>query len=578
MGRPRGYDGCVILVMVVLAALLAAQAPQGDKSSSEVAFSDVTGHAGLGSVRLTSGVPGKDYIVETIGTGVAVFDYDNDSWPDVFLPNGSSFEGYPEGKEPRPLLFRNRGDGTFDEVTRTAGVDRPYWGFGTAVGDYDNDGWTDLYLTAYGANLLYRNKGDGTFEDVSDEAGVADTRWGSSAAFSDFDGDGLLDLYVANYLAFDVERIPPRGDEQRPCYYRGSMVMCGPTGLDGDTDILYHNNGDGTFSDVTSPAGIRSDIGLFGLGVVTADYDADGDIDIYVANDATPNQLYRNRGDGTFDEIGALSGVAYGTDGTEQGSMGTGFGDYDGDGLLDIVVTNFSHQFYQLFRYAGNDFFEDVTFEAGLAEHTYLVLGWATDFFDFDNDGHLDLFFANGHVYPYVDDMQIGSTYDQRNQLLRNVAADGGNGRAFVDMGDAAGQAFEVEASYRSGGAFDYDRDGDDDLILTVMDGPAILLRNNVGAAAGWVAIRPVGRKSNRSGLGVRFELETGGRTMVRHASGGGSYLWSRQPRVLFGLGGAKPGTLTAVWPGGNRQQLAGLRAGREYVLIEGEELQEVER
>lgn len=573
----RGYDGSVIHLMAFLALLLAAPAYQADKPSPEGVFSDVTGPAGLAGVRLVSGGPAKDFIVETIGTGVAILDYDNDGWPDIFLPNGSSLEGYPEGEEPRPFLFRNRGDGSFEEVGRSARVDSPYWGFGTAVGDYDNDGWTDLYLTAYGANRLYRNLGNGTFADISREAGVDDGRWGSSAAFSDFNGDGLLDLYVANYVAFDPEVIPPRGDKQRPCFYRGSMVMCGPTGLEGDTDILYRNNGDGTFSDVTQASGIRSDIGLFGLGVVADDYDADGDIDIYVANDATPNQLYSNRGDGTFDEIGPLSGVAYGTDGTEQGSMGTGFGDFDGDGFLDIVVTNFSHQFYQLFRYAGDDFFEDVTFETGLAEQTWLVLGWATGFFDFDNDGYLDLFFANGHVYPYVDEMQIGSTYNQKSQLLHNVAG-GAAGRSFRAMGKEAGAAFESEASYRAGGAFDYDRDGDEDLILTVMDGPAILLRNEKGASAGWVAIRPMGKKANRSGLGVRLELETAGRTIVRTAPGGGSYLWSRQPHILFGLGEGRPGSLTAHWPGGRSESFDGLKPGREYILIEGEGLKESER
>ncbi|MFQ5700585.1 MAG: CRTAC1 family protein [Acidobacteriota bacterium] len=552
---------------MLIAGLLLAFAGQ----AARPVFTDVTAAAGLETVHLVSGGPSKDFIVETLGTGVAAFDYDGDGWQDLYFANGSRLGGYPAGKDPLPWLFRNRGDGTFEDVTARAGLGRPFWGFGVAVGDFDNDGWTDLFVTAYGANKLYRNSGDGTFRDVSAAAGVNDRRWGASAAFADFDADGLLDLYVANYVAFDPARVPRRGDKDRPCFYRGEMVMCGPTGLDGVVDILYRNRGDGTFEDVTARSGIRTDIGLFGLGVAAADYDEDGDVDIYVANDATPNQLYRNRGDGTFDEVGAMSGVAYGTDGAEQGSMGTSFGDVDGDGRLDLVVSNFSHQFYQVFRNAGDGFFEDVTYEVGLAQRTYLVLGWATQFFDYDNDGYLDLFFANGHVYSGVDRMQIGSTYKEKNLLLHNTAS--GGRRVFVDESAVAGSGFNIANSHRAGGAWDFDRDGDEDLILTIIDGKPLLLRNNAGSAQAWIALRPVGTTSNRSGIGTRFILTAGDRRLVRYASGGGSFQWACDPKLTVGLGRARlVDTLEVVWPSGRRQTFRDLPAGAEYTLVEGED------
>jgi len=545
-------------------------------------FTDVTGPAGMGGVTLVSGSETKDYILETLGTGVAAFDYDNDGWQDLYLPNGSRIGGFEDGDQPLPRMFRNRGDGTFENVAEKAGLATPFWGFGVAVGDYDNDGFSDMYVTVYGPNRLYRNRGDGTFEEVGEAAGVADPRWGASTAFADFDNDGLLDIFVANYVAFDALKIPRRGDPSSPCFYRGAMVMCGPTGLKGEIDTLYHNNGDGTFTNVSASSGIRSDIGMFGLGVATADYDEDGDVDVYVANDATPNQLYRNRGDGTFDEVAPVSGVAYGTDGAEQGSMGTAFGDYDGDGHLDLVVTNFSHQFYQLFRYVGSGFFEDVTFSTGLAEASYLALGWGTGFLDYDNDGWLDLFFANGHVYPGADEMQIGTVYRQPNQLFRNVAAGPGrpdhvpeDTRVFVDVGAEAGEGFTTPRSYRTAGPVDYDGDGDLDMVITVMDGPAILLRNDLGAPGHWLELTLRGTASNRSGIGARVTGTAGGRPLMRYAGSGGSFQWSNDQRIHFGLGPAATiDSLEIVWPGGAKQRFAGVKADTGYVLIEGGRLE----
>lgn len=557
----------MLLIFYTLAAILAT-------TGNGPIFTDVTAPAGLAGVKLICGSPEKDYIVETIGTGVAVFDFDGDGWQDIYLANGSRLAGFPKGDEPRPRLFRNRGDATFEDVTIRAGLNDPFWGSGVAVGDYDNDGHPDLYVTAYGPNRLFHNLGDGTFEEVGRKTGVDDNRWGASAAFADFDRDGRLDLYVANYVAFDTKTVPRRGDTGHPCLYRGTLVMCGPTGLKGEIDILYHNNGDGTFTDVTAAAGIRTDIGMYGLGVAAADYDDDGDVDIYVANDATPNQLYRNRGDGTFDEVGALSGVAYGVDGSEQGSMGTSFGDFDADGRLDLVVTNFSHQFFQLFRYAGEGFFEDVTFPAGIAEKTYLPLGWATDFFDYDHDGWLDLFFANGHVYPGVDAMQIGVTYVMANQLFRNVP--GAAGRVFADVSEQAGVSFTTPRSHRTGCVFDYDRDGDLDLLLTVIDGEPLLLRNGAGTPDSWVGFRPVGRASNRSGIGARVTIRAGGRDQMRYAQGGGSFLSGTDTRLHFGLGGAtKIERVDVIWPSGARQEFKNVPPGRWHLLVEGEELRD---
>ncbi len=569
--RNAPYNDAVIAGISLLLALSATAPAPG-------IYSDVTGAAGLSGVSSVSGSSAKDYILETIGTGVAAFDYDNDGWQDLFFVSGSRLEGFPAGQEPVQKLFRNRGDGSFEDVTARSGLAIHFWGQGVASGDYDNDGMTDLYVSAWGPDRLFRNRGDGTFADVSEAAGVRDDRWGASAAFADFNNDGFLDLFVANYVAFDTKTVPRRADPERPCYYRGAMVMCGPTGLQSEVDILYRNNGDGTFTDATLIGGVRSDVGMFGLGVAVADYDEDGDADIYVANDATPNQLYRNRGDGSFDEVGAMSGVAYGADGTEQGSMGTSFGDYDGDGRLDIVVTNFSHQSFQIYRYAGDGFFEDATYVTGVAEATFLSLGWATDFLDYDNDGDLDLFFANGHVYPGVDAMQIGTTYLQRNQLLRNDPAPSGTGRVFVDLKQGAGPGFEAARSYRGGGPFDVDRDGDLDLILTVMDGAPVMLRNDSAAGGAWLDVRPVGRRANRSGVGVRVAAIAGDSRQVRHSGGGGSFLWSCDPWVHFGLSGQSAADLEVVWPGGAKQTFRGVKTRAAYVLLEGENLRELPR
>jgi enediyne biosynthesis protein E4 len=548
---------------MMLALLSAASGP---------VFTDVTQASGLAGAVQTVGSADKDYIVDTIGLGIAAFDFDNDGWQDLYLPNGSRLAGYPPGQEPHPYLFRNMGGNVFQDVTAGSGVDEVFWGSGVAVGDYDNDGLSDLYVTAYGPNRLYRNLGGGRFQEVGRAAGVDSRLWGASAAFVDVNADGLLDLFVTNYVNFDPQEVPPRGDPNHPCYFRGAMVMCGPTGLKGSLDILYRNNGDGTFTDVSTASGVRTDVGLYGLGITVADYDRDGDVDLYVANDATPNQLYRNRGDGTFEEVGATSGVAYGVDGIEAGSMGTAFGDYDGDGLFDLVVTNFSHQSYQLFRQAGGGYFEDVTYPTGIYALTFLSLGWATDFFDYDHDGWLDLFFFNGHVYPGVDGMQIGSTYLQSNMLLHNVA-DPAGGRTFQEANGEAGSGFRQSRSHRAGGAFDADRDGDLDLIAGVMDGPPVLLRNDAGTALGsWVELRLAGRKSNRSGIGARVEATAGGRSQTRF-TGAGSYMWSTDTRVHFGLGEARRvDTLTVQWPSGARQTVSGLASGKAYILVEGEE------
>ena len=560
--------------LLALAAAFAATPPPAQAAS----FTDVTASAGLSGVSYVSGSAAKDYILETIGTGVAAFDYDHDGWEDLFLVNGSRLEGFAPGQEPVQRLYRNLGNGTFEDVTVRSGLGVHFWGFGVAAGDYDNDGMTDLYVTAWGPDRLFRNRGDGTFEDVSAAAGIEDDLWGASVAFADFNNDGLLDLFIANYVSFDTKKVPRRADPERPCFYRGAMVMCGPTGLEAEDDILYRNNGDGTFTDATAISGIRTDIGMYSLGVAVADYDEDGDADIYVANDATPNQLYRNRGDGTFEEVGAMSGVAYGVDGTEQGSMGTAFGDYDDDGKLDLVVTNFSHQFFQLYRAAGEGFFEDVTHASGVAEATYRSLGWATDFFDADNDGDLDLFFANGHVYPGVDGMQIGTTYLQRSQLMRNDPAPSGTGRVYVDAGAAAGSGLATPRSYRGGGPFDLEGDGDIDLILTVMDGPPVLLRNDAGAGGAWLDVRPVGRRANRSGIGARISALAGGRRQMRQAGGGASFLWSCDPVIHIGLGDQNAADLEVAWPGGAKQAFRGVKARASYVLVEGEELREVSR
>jgi hypothetical protein len=425
-----------------------------------ISFIDVGHDAGLNAKTIFGGEHKNKYLLETTGCGVAFYDYDNDGWLDIFLVNGTRLEGFPAGQEPVSHLFKNNRDGTFTDVTLKAGVAHAGWGQGVCIGDYDNDGFDDLFVTYFGKNVLYRNNGDGTFTDVSVKAGVAGTknRWGTGCAFVDYDRDGKLDLFVANYIDLDLATAPV--PESGPCLYKGVMVACGPPGLKGGANILYRNNGDGTFTDVSESAGILAANGTFGLGVLTADFDNDGWPDIYVANDSTASALYQNKKNGKFEDIGIEAGCVLSPDGKPQAGMGISAADYDLDGNLDIVKTNFAGDTPSLYRNRGNANFEDATFPAGLGLHTQ-YLGWGCGFFDMDNDGWADILLCNGHVYPEVEQLMTEAGYAQRKILYRNLR----NGR-FEDVSERAGTGINAPAASRGCAFGDFDNDGDIDFVF----------------------------------------------------------------------------------------------------------------
>ncbi|MCY3746386.1 MAG: CRTAC1 family protein [Acidobacteria bacterium] len=513
----------VVAMIGALFALAAAASAQPD-----IRFTEVAEASGIRFINMYGGVRSKDFILETTGSGAAFFDYDGDADLDLFLVNGSRL-GYDASQSLSNALFRNEGGGRFREVTGPAGLESYGWGQGAFVVDHENDGDLDLLVTRYGQNLFYRNRGDGTFEEVGEEVGLADPQWGTGAAFGDLDRDGVSDLVVVNYVDFLVEDTPRPGEEPY-CFFRGLPVMCGPNGLTPAPALLYRGLPDGRFVRVEGQA-----IGAeryFGLGVVFGDLDEDGDLDVYVANDQTPNNFYRNdtaaRGF-DFTDVGLSAGIAYNEDGRAQAGMGVDLGDYDNDGRLDIVVTNFSHDYNTIYRAVGGGWFLDESFAAGVAEPSYPYLGWGTGFRDLDRDGWLDLVVLNGHVYPEVEGGITESDYAQRGLVFRN-RTDGG-------FEEVPPTALEVPRVYRGAAFADYDDDGDTDLLATVMNGSPALFRNDTDTDAAWAGFRLVGRGSPRDGVGTRLELTGGGLTQVREARAAGSYLASSDPRVFFGLG-----------------------------------------
>ena len=532
--------------------------------SSGVHFAEVSREAGL-NFQHRGGGSAKDHILETVGSGVGWIDYDRDGWPDLYAVNGGLWEELGTGKRSvSNALFRNQGDGTFREVTREAGVGGRHWGMGVTVADYDNDGWPDLYVCNYGPNVLYRNNGDGTFRDVTREAGVGDPSWSSSAAFVDADGDGWLDLYVANYVEFDHENPPAPSPD---CQYRGVQVHCGPGGLPAARDTFYLSNADGTFRRATRAAGMDA-LPSYGMGAAWCDYDNDGDSDLYVANDSMANFLFRNRGDGTFEERGLVAAVAFNEDGQAQAGMGIAFGDYDRDGRFDVYVTNFSADYNTLYRNLGGDLFRDVTRATGLSLPSLRFLGWSTHFFDFDHDGWEDLFVVNGHVFPQVDTRPTGTRFRQRSLLFRNL----GNSR-FREM--ASDEALGLSQAHSSRGAAiaDFDNDGDLDVAVSNMDGGLSLYRND-GSKGHWISLRLEGRESNRNAVGTRITLTAGGSTQIREVRAGSGYQSSDDPRLHFGLGAAgEVQRIEVRWSRGRRQVLENLEADREYAIREDEPL-----
>lgn len=506
-------------------------------------FVEVSAKAGI-QFTLTSGGAEKRYIIEAKGGGGAAWiDYNNDGFPDLFLVNGSTFELWKSGTSPRSRLYRNNRDGTFTDVTEGSGLDHTGWGMGVCVGDYDNDGYDDLYVTYYGGNVLYHNNGNRTFTDVTEKAGVRGRGWGMGCAFGDYDNDGYLDLYVANYLDVDIELLGEPGSAPN-CTYRGIATFCGPRGLPGGRDFLFHNNRDGMFTDVTERAGIDRERHA-GLGVVWGDYDRDGRLDIYVANDSTPSSLYHNNGDGTFTDVGVHAGVAYSGEGQEQAGMGTDFADYDNDGWGDLVKGNFSDDVKNLYHNNHDGTFTDVTYLAGIGDIGWLFTTFGAKFLDYDNDGWKDIFFANGQTFPRMDRYPSGITYAERNLLFHN-RRDG----KFDEVGLRSGPGLAIKKVSRGLATADYDNDGDLEIIVTNMNSSPDLLRHARKNPNHSILVKATGTRSNRDGIGTEIKVVSGSLSQVDTVRSGGSYLSSSDLRVHFGLGRAATiDRLELRWP-----------------------------
>ncbi|HEX6466927.1 MAG TPA: CRTAC1 family protein [Terriglobales bacterium] len=529
-------------------------------------FEDVAVKAGLTQEIISGEKDVKNYIIETTGTGVAIFDYDNDGWPDIFVVNGTKLGNQPKDSAASNHLYHNNHDGTFTDVTAKAGLKSSGWGQGVCVGDYDNDGFDDLYVTYYGKNRLYHNEGNGTFKEVAEKAGVAGegNRWGTGCAFVDYDRDGLLDIVVANYVDFDLATAPAPG-ESASCMWKGVAVMCGPRGLKGDTNVLYHNLGNGKFKEVTKQAGIDQTSGHYCFSVSTLDYDEDGWPDIYIACDSTPSILYRNNHDGTFTDKAVISGAAYNEDGREQAGMGSTVADYDGDGHLDIFKTNFSDDTSTLYRNNHDGTFSDVTSTAGLGLNTS-YLGWGVMFFDFDNDGWPDLLLVNGHVYPQVDKYKLGANYREPRVLYHNNGKGG-----FEDISKSSGPGINTPSSARGLAVGDLWNNGKLSAVISNMGGIPSLLVNKISYSNHWAGIRTIGSKSNRDGIGARVTLKAGGRSRVDEVRSGSSYSSSSDMRLHFGLGSAtKVDSVLVQWPSGLAEQFFDIKIDAMNTVKEG--------
>jgi len=559
--------------VLVVTTAVAAIAARGTGTASQAgahptltfSFTNVARTAGLDGITVFGGAHSNKYLLETTGTGVAAIDYDRDGWLDLFFVNGSTLEGFPSGQAPVNRLYRNRGDGTFEDVTGKAGVGASGWGQGACAGDYDNDGYDDLFVSYFGQNRLYHNRGNGTFEDVTGRAGIlnARTRWGTGCAFLDYDRDGRLDLFVANYIDLDLATAPT--PESGLCRYKGIQVACGPPGLTGGKNVLYHNRGDGSFEDVSDKAGITAAKGTYGLGVSTLDFDNDGWIDLYVANDSNPSALYRNNHDGTFTDIAVTSGCAYSQDGKPQAGMGVAVGDYDRNGTMDIFKTNFAGDTSTLYANSGAGVCEDRTFAAGIGLNTRW-LGWGTGWIDLDNDGWLDLFLTNGHVYPEVVQLKTEAGYKQRKVVYRNL----GTGR-FQDISERLGEPVTVAKAGRGSAFADFDNDGHVDVAISNVNDRPDLFRLTDRSGHHWITLTLVGTSSNRNAIGARVRALAGGASMWQEVRGGGSYLSQNDFRVHFGLGeAARIDRIDVRWPNGLEESWTNLQVDSFHVLKEG--------
>ena len=546
--------------LVLLAAVHAIS--QSAPSRPVPRFQDVAKEVGLTVPHISS--PDKKYIVESMSGGVGQIDCQNDGKLDIITVNGSTIERFRQGGDPLITLYHQDAGFRFTDITQDAGLKHKGWGMGVAVADYDNDGLPDIYVTGFGGNALYHNLGKCKFEDVADKAGVAVGGFSTGAAWADYDRDGRVDLYVSRYVHFDITKLPSFGSDEKNCRFKGILVQCGPWGMLGESDFLFHNRGDGTFEDVTKKAGVEDTNHYYGLGVIWGDYDNDGWPDFYVANDAGPNYLYHNKHDGTFEEVGMLSGVALSGDGQEQGSMGVDWGDYLHQGRLSMLVTNFTEQPDTLYRNLGKSTFSDVSLPAKLMQPTFPLVGWGTAFFDMDNDSWLDILVANGHVYPQVDSIAGSASYRQPIQLFRNHR-DG----TFEDVSSTLSQILQQS---RRGAAFgDINNDGNVDVVLLNLGTSPSLLLNQGGNSNHRVLFKLVGTRSNRMAIGARVMVKAGRLVQFSEVRGGGSYLSQNDPRLHFGLGAeARISEVEIRWPNGNLELLKDLPADNIYTLVEG--------
>jgi enediyne biosynthesis protein E4 len=554
-----------------LAILAFAQAPNASKNNQKaikpnaVHFEDIARQAGLTALNSYGGDKHKEFIIETTGNGAVIFDYDNDGWPDIFLPNGSRVEGFPGSQEPSGHLYHNNQNGSFTDVTAMAGVAHAGWGQGACVGDYDNDGYLDLLVTYWGQNILYHNNGDGTFTDVTEKAGLktAKSEWSTGCSFLDYDRDGRADLFVARYVDFSYDLVPRPGQGQW-CKWKGINVMCGPRGLKTSVNALYHNNGDGTFSDVSQNSGITRASGCYGFTSLSADFDNDGWPDIYVACDTTPNLLYHNNHDGTFTELGKMAGVAFNEEGSMQAGMGVSADDYTHDGYQDLVKTNFSDDTPTLFLNRSKNVFDDVTRSAGLGRITSW-LGWGVQFYDFDNSGWPGVLISNGHVYPEVDGKDLGTSYRQPKVAYYNLH-DG----KFANITAQAGDTLSELHSGRGMALGDLFNNGHEEALVNNMNETPSLYYNTA-SVGNFVSLQLIGVKSNRAALGAQVTFEQDGDKHEKEVRSGDGFISQSDLRVHFGLGkAAKAEKMVIRWPNGLVETLKDLPANQYYVVREG--------
>jgi enediyne biosynthesis protein E4 len=547
----------------------------GFVSAGPIVFQDISQQSGIAGWRHKMGVPEKNYIVETNGSGVALIDYDNDGWLDIFLVNGSTFKAL-EGVEesPHAALFHNNHDGTFTDVASKAGVTNDRWGYGVSVADFDNDGWPDIFVDNFGKNRLYRNNHDGTFTDVAEIAGVQLGNWSTGSAWGDVDGDGLLDLYVAGYVHLDRDNLPMSGKGSVGtsfCQYRGETVNCGPRGLPGEADHMFRNNGNGTFTEITRKAGVEDKDKYYGFTPIFISLNGNGKPDLLVGNDSTPNLLYQNKGNGIFEDSSYVSGFALNADGREIASMGVAPGDYDNDGQVDLFVSDFSDDYKVLFHNDGRASFTDVSYKAGVAETTIPFVGWGNGFIDFDNDGWLDIFEVNGHVYPQVDGHPWGTSFAQRPLLFRNVPGEGVKERRFEYVPPVQGTGLAVVISARGAAFGDLFHDGRIDAVINPIDGAPVLLRNVNPDHHHWVEVKLVGGpKSPRDATCATAYLKANGMRQRQDVLASGSYISSNDRRLHFGLGDSKDaGNVEIHWPSGAVETVRLPAVDRIYTISE---------